>query len=216
MTSSSPIGYETRLVAAFVLALLVGLAVGYLLGGRVRNLGAVRLGPLTLAVAALAIQGALMWVPDRVGETAIRLPLVLVSYVLVAAFLVAAWCAVPQTSCARVARIGVVLMTAGWLLNFVAISVNGGMPVSRSALEQAGIPSDLDVREGTLYKHVYVDDDTKLTFLGDVIALRPPFSAIVSVGDILMLGGIAVFLAAAMQPRASEASAAAPAAARRA
>lgn len=211
MDSTSPIGYETRLAAAYVLALVVGAAVGYVLGGRMKYFGAVRLGPLTVAVVAVSIQALLMWAPERVGETGIRLPLVLLSYAMLTAFLVAAWLAVATTTWRRVAQIGVALMAAGWLMNFAVISVNGGMPVSRAALERAGIPSEIDVRDGKLYKHVYADEETHLAFLGDAIALRPPFQAIVSVGDVFMLAGIAVFVAAGMQPGSRASPSAAPA-----
>jgi Family of unknown function (DUF5317) len=199
MDSTSSIGYETRLAVAYVLALLVGVAVGYILGGRLRHLGAIRLWPLTFAVGALAFQAALTWVPDRVGETSVRFPLVLLSYIVVISFLVATWLAVRATTWRRVARMAVMLMAAGWFLNFLVISVNGGMPVSRAALERAGFPSDIDVREGKLFKHVPADTETRLEFLGDAIALRPPLQAILSAGDILILAGIAVFLAAGMQ-----------------
>ena len=78
---------------------------------------------------------------------------------------------------------GMWLAAGGMLLNLVVISLNGAMPVSMEAAEIAGAgnpPADLG------FKHEVLDSDTLLPWLGDVIPL-PGFSALISVGDVVLV-----------------------------
>lgn len=93
--------------------------------------------------------------------------------------------------------IGVILL--GWALNATVIAANGGMPVSSSALRAAGYTGSVEEIEH-VRKHVPMSSETSLAWLGDVIAI-PPLERVVSVGDVVVLMGIAGLLVAGMTAR---------------
>jgi hypothetical protein len=86
---------------------------------------------------------------------------------------------------------GVKLVLLGFILNFLAIAVNGGyMPVLPSAREISG-QSHLAPGE-TWHNLVAIGPDTRLVFLGDQFAIPKgwPFPNVFSPGDILIaIGG---------------------------
>jgi hypothetical protein len=107
--------------------------------------------------------------------------------------LVGLWLAANLPRRPSVARVAFGLLAAGWALNVAVMAPNHGMPVSRAALDAVGAPPTADVAAGNLYKHVALDGDTTLPWLGDVVAL-PPLRMIVSAGDIVMAGGIVLLV----------------------
>jgi hypothetical protein len=69
--------------------------------------------------------------------------------------------------------------------------------VSTGALERVGVAGRVD--EGHLWKHVEADADTRLSWLGDSIAVPvTPFRSVISAGDVVMLFGVGLVIAAAM------------------
>jgi hypothetical protein len=73
------------------------------------------------------------------------------------------------------------------------------MPARLETARAAGLPDRLLERAQNSPKHVEIDDSTQLAWLGDVIPFRPGRMAI-SAGDVLLVLGLGVLLAAAMQP----------------
>ena len=122
-----------------------------------------------------------------------RGPVVVISYAVVALWILRT----AQLNRTRV-RIAAVILGAGWLLNLAVIAPNGGMPVSRDAMERAGLPRNFEIVEGNLFKHTVLDDSTRLSFLADVVPIRYPLPNVYSVGDFVLLVGIASFLAFGM------------------
>jgi hypothetical protein len=168
-----------------IAALVLGVALGYARGGRLRSFASL---PSSLFLAlwlALGLQLALAYVPAGA-----RFALVLGSYLLAGAWL---WLSASRL---REALLGIYLLALGWLLNLLVISANGGMPVSRAAVVRAGLPWT-DVRDGSLFKHVPAGPGTPLRFLGDVIPV-PPVHRVISLGDIVLLLGIVVFVSQVM------------------
>lgn len=90
---------------------------------------------------------------------------------------------------------GMWLAGIGVLMNFTVIAINGGMPVLAGAAEVA---SGFAVSEPDLsgtFKHVLMDESSKLTFFADVIPLRlAGRSEVISIGDIFLAVGLGVFL----------------------
>ncbi|WP_236630211.1 DUF5317 domain-containing protein [Thermus thermamylovorans] len=84
------------------------------------------------------------------------------------------------------------LVLGGLFLNTLVIFANGGhMPVSLAALERAGLEGWEEIlKERRDAVHTLLDENTRLPFLGDVIAL-PPLRKAVSPGDLFILAGIA-------------------------
>ncbi len=172
----------------FVAGAACGTGVGLLRGGRLGRLAELRLrAPLLVATALLLQAGAGLLPANR------RLASVALSYVLVGGWLVANAAGRPAPL-----RRAVGLLAAGWLLNVVPMAANGGMPVSTHALERAGVPH-MDVEDGHLFKHVPASAATVAPWLGNVIPVRA-VRGVVSVGDIAMLAGVALFVASGMGP----------------
>ena len=93
------------------------------------------------------------------------------------------------------AQPGMWIAGIGVLMNFTVIAVNGGMPVLAGAAEAA---SGFTVTEPDLsgsFKHVLLDDTSRLTFFADVIPLRVgSLGEVISLGDIFLALGLGAFL----------------------
>ena len=96
-------------------------------------------------------------------------------------------------------QVAVALILLGGGLNAAAIAANGRMPYSESALVSAQVTAEQRARGERSPKHVAADDATRLSWLGDVIPVRP-IKKVVSLGDLILLAGVAALLAAAMRP----------------
>lgn len=92
--------------------------------------------------------------------------------------------------------LGVILF--GWALNFIVIAANGGMPLSRWAYATSGQTSRITQGSGGFYRIVVAGPKTTLLRLGDVIPIRP-YHEVLSIGDIFLLLGAALVLAAGMR-----------------
>lgn len=172
------------LLLASILA--IGLLLGWGLGGGIRNLAKLDVKLWWLIPVALALQ--LAPVPEAETGPGRYLPFVvlLVSFMLIGGVVILNW------------RLrGFPAIFIGVLLNLVPIVANQGMPVSGAAVVEAG-GSLADVPRGTGAKHHLEQPDDVLTFLADVIAVRTPFRAVVSVGDLVMWLGAGWFLTFAM------------------
>lgn len=156
-------------------ALLVAVVTPFV-GGHVGNLGRVRIRGAWLVALALGVQIAVISVfdlPDWLSRA-----LHLSTYAVLAAFVVAnrhipwMW-----------------LIGLGLLLNAVVITANGGvMPASAAALRAAG----KELQDG--FNNSDVVDDARLRWLGDVFHTPPwmPFANVFSIGDVLLMAGLAL------------------------
>ena len=162
--------------------LAIGVLLGWGLGGAARNLAHVRIA----LWPALPVAVILQVIPIPGGTTQLPFAALLVSFALLALVSAANW------------RLrGFLLILVGVVLNAIPIVVNQGMPVSGAAVvDVGGDVEDLPLERGG--KHHLASDQDELTFLGDVFPVRAPFREVVSVGDLLMYAGAAVFLASAM------------------
>jgi hypothetical protein len=96
------------------------------------------------------------------------------------------------------------LIAIGVTMNFLVIGANGGMPVSSHALVASGqidTVADLTNNADSYVKHHLADDGDVVLWLGDVIALPPPISQAISLGDIFTYGGVAVVIVSGMRRR---------------
>ena len=169
--------------------LLIGVLLGLGLGGDLRNLAEARVRLWYLLPLALVIQ--LAPIPRGDGEVGRYLPFaaLLLSLVLIAVVCVVNW---------GVRGFPTILL--GVLLNAAPIALNQGMPVSPEAVVAVGGSlADLPTEIGEKH-HVQTAED-QLTMLADVLPIREPFKAVVSVGDLVMWWGVALFVTAAMLGR---------------
>jgi hypothetical protein len=174
-------------MSLFAIAVAVGLVGGYARGGRVGRLGQLQLRAPVFAGLALAFQAGAGLAPRSA-----RFPLVAFSYALVGI-----WLVLNAGRRRPVLRTGVALLALGWLMNGLAIGSHRGMPVSADAMERAGFPSGYDVADGHRFKHVVDTRRTPADWLGDVIPVRP-LGAVISLGDLALLAGVALCLGGAM------------------
>jgi hypothetical protein len=156
------------------LVILLAIVVGYVRGGKLRNLTEIRvtlwwllpLGFITLTFSEL--------IPEDMTEFANIL--VLVSYLPLLLFV---WLNRDLT--------GIWIAGLGILMNFTVIALNGGMPVLEEAAYIAGNTGELILDA----KHVLLTESTRLPFLADVIPLP---NAVLSLGDVLLAIGVAAFI----------------------
>jgi hypothetical protein len=166
-------------------AIVIGLLVGWLLGGSLANLGTLRVRWAPLAVVGLLSQVVLFLGPvaERVGD--LGMPIYVGSTALVLVVVV------------RNIRLpGLVLVAAGGISNLLAIVANGGyMPASPAALAILG----KGVNAG--YSNSALVDSPSLAPLTDIFALPPllPFANVFRIGDVLISIGVAVVIAAGMR-----------------
>ena len=111
---------------------------------------------------------------------------------------------------------GMKLVFVGAFLNFIVITINGGsMPARESSLRTAGTLEHVQNQHAQHEAGVAVqwpqltiaDDDTRLAFLGDIIAIPSGFPAanVVSIGDVLISAGAIIAVVWVMHLRPANA-----------
>jgi len=185
----------------FPLALASGVAVGYARGGRLRNVSVPGKGASFL-FAALVPQAIVL------SSSVAEFILLAASYALVGGYLI--WFLLSRRRLQSVlVTAALAFMLAGWAMNSLVIALNDGMPAGRAAFAAAsgsGEQIDRRIRQtGPLVKHVPETSHTRLRQLGDVIRVPirslvpvPGKYAVASVGDFVLLFGIALLVAGAM------------------
>ena len=171
-------------------AIVAGCFIGLALGGSLRSLADMRLRWWPLAVIGLAFQ--LTPVPSLHGQLDhwLAVGLLIASYVTLLGFVLV-----------NIRLPGFALISVGFALNVLVISLNAGMPVSRQALYKAyGSTSRsvvLELQSNGGAKHHLERPGDVLMPLADVIALGAPVRLVMSVGDVLFFLGVTWVIAAA-------------------
>lgn len=183
--------------ALLAIALLGGIGVGLLTGGRLDGLKEIslRFGSVLFVALILGLLPLFVKLPDGV-----RVALLVGSMLGVLLFL-----ALTLRSNRAGVRMGFAVIASGWLLNFIVIAANRGMPLSVWALAQSGQSGGLTPGTGDFFKIEIAGPGTLLRFLGDVIPIRV-VSQVVSIGDLVLMLGIGIVLAAGMHARADTSS----------
>jgi hypothetical protein len=170
-------------------AIPIGIVIGYLLGGRLERLQALRIRWAPVAILGLLVQIAIFSEPigELVGDAA---PWIYVASTVGVLAAVLRNLDIP----------GVAFIAIGAGCNLAAIIANGGyMPADPAALMSVGGP-------GGGHTNSVVVADPALRPLTDLFALPAwlPFANVFSIGDVLMGIGIAATIALAMRTRAAE------------
>lgn len=174
-------------------AIILSFLVAEVRGGRLRNLARADVRRLEWLLAAAAIHvglqaaGARGWVEAGLATGLLNvLGYFLVMYAVAANLRLA----------------GMPVVAAGLLLNLAVIAANGGrMPVSPEALRAAGLSRLVaPLAAGEVPTHGLMDAGTRLSFLGDVFSLPPPFwrPCAFSAGDVLLAVGVFVLVQSLM------------------
>ncbi len=166
------------------IVLFLALTIAMLRGGRLINLGDIELNSWWLLLASLGLQLGTRWLPDETWAETVGVVMVLASFVLLMILVT-----LNRT------KPGMWIVGIGVLMNFTVIAINGGMPVLAGAAEVA---SGFTVEEPDIsgsFKHVLLDETSRLTFFADVIPLRlVGVGEVISLGDIFLALGLGVFL----------------------
>ncbi|GAA1852173.1 DUF5317 family protein [Asanoa iriomotensis] len=179
-----------------VAPLVAGVAGGYAFGGRLANLGAVRLRAPWLLWIAAVVQVVQLFVEPfaRFVEDGLHVPMLAVVFGPVAI-----WLVLNLRGRGLAARIAVAMIFVGGALNAIAIALNNGrMPYDPEAAVLAGLPVGVETR-----KNAPADANTFVAHLGDVIAV-PPIHKVVSAGDLLIAAGVAALIAVMMTATARQ------------
>ena len=179
--------------------LVVGLIVGWLLGGRLAELRNLRLRFAWVVVLVVPLQLLLTYDPWQViRDPGIAGPLMMLSYVPIG---------VVVATNLRVPGLG--LAGLGLAANLLVMLANGGlMPVSPESLRAAGHAPGGNSIVGTRTHPgkdiILATSETRLAFLSDTIVTPPiPRPKIVSVGDNLTFCGLVFGMQAVMRRRPS-------------
>ena len=162
--------------------LFIALVIAVLRGGRLVNLGDLELNAWWLLFLSLGLQFS----TDLIPETAqgLGLTMILLSYVLL---LVMVWL--------NRSKPGMWIAGIGVLMNLTVIAVNGGMPVLAGAAEVASGFTITAPDLSDSFKHVPLDESSRLTFFADVIPLRiVGIGEVISLGDIFLALGLGMYL----------------------
>ncbi|HVL32840.1 MAG TPA: DUF5317 family protein [Actinomycetota bacterium] len=174
-------------------AMAIGIGTGYAAGGSLPNMANVRVRWAPLLFCSLVV-GVVPLLADLDGGA--RFAIQMLSHAGLLVFF-----GVNIARARAWLRIGFVVVAIGWALNVLAISSNGGMPVSLWALERADITEEFTPGTGSFFRVEPAGPHTNLRVLGDVIPIPHPFRQVISIGDILLVGGIAMIVTAGMRAR---------------
>lgn len=172
-------------------AVVIGVLLGVLSGGRLAALGTVRIRLWQVALAGLLFQVALFSSPLAGAVGALGPSLYVLSTTVVLMALVI-----------NLRHPGFAVIVLGAFLNLAVIVLNGGqMPASPDALAVlTGMPA---LPTSEFSNSVVAAPGTPLWFLGDIFVLpRPfPFANVFSIGDVLIGVGGALFIIRTMHTR---------------
>ncbi len=175
-----------------VLALLGGLALAALLGGRPGRLPARPLRWPALSVLAVF----LYWVPSLFGAgRATSVTLMLCAYGALLAF-----------AAANLRVVGMAVVALGLGLNAAVILANGGMPVDPGAVVATGLAQPEELARIDLGPNrQWQGRADPLAALGDVVPVAP-LDEVVSFGDLILAAGLANVGFRLLQPRTGDRS----------
>ncbi|MEA5039294.1 MAG: DUF5317 domain-containing protein [Clostridiaceae bacterium] len=164
-----------------ILSVLLAVIVGWLMGGRLSGDGGTEIRFLWLPAASAVLQ-----------RLYLRPWTLILSYLLLFVFL---WFN-------RQARVSAALLGAGSLCNLIVIMANGfRMPVAAAALSLLPADRAQALLSGKIPMYCAVGEDTRLPFLGDILAVNlPVVGGFASIGDVLLALGIFGFVMAVMAP----------------
>ena len=183
----------------FVLyAVILGIVLGYISGGRLRYLSQKPFKNLLLVISAFFIQLVIFsdisfLKPLQNQPTAIVI-LHIFSYLLILAFIII-----------NLKLPGVAFIGTGILLNAIVIILNKGhMPASIESLSSSSVGKYTDVlsQGESVNNSIAITSGTVLPWLGDIFAIPSyiPFSNVFSIGDIIIAIGICIYFALNMKP----------------
>ncbi|QNB45817.1 hypothetical protein BR63_05520 [Thermanaerosceptrum fracticalcis] len=178
---------------------VLGLLMGLLMGGRIKNLGRLPLRGTGWFILLGVIEASMQFTQTPERQFLYK-SLIMFAGALMMLLL---W--------ANRHIPGVKLSLIGLFLNFLVMAANGGrMPVSQWAAVISGQSDYLpELLSDISARHVIIGSATKLVLLADIIPLPPPypFPRVLSIGDVILFAGIIRIIIKGMLERKSAATA---------
>lgn len=166
-------------------ALILSIIIGWIRGGKLERLVYFNFKYWWVAILAFILQALLPMIgKSQLFGRSYSFYLLMISYILLFFMIGANW-----------KNIYIKIMGLGIGLNFIVILLNGGMPVSLSAMYKIGGIDAIDKLERSIdFVHISMKSSTLLKFLADIIIFpslypRPGF-AVASIGDVFLSIGI--------------------------
>jgi hypothetical protein len=176
----------------FIEVFFLSIIIGYILKGSVKNIDSSKIRGLYLVFAAFIIEFLIVMSMKKglLNRGVLTYLLDLIMYGLLFQFIYI-----------NRKNVYIVLMGIGFILNAIPIFLNGGaMPVSAEAAVYAGIIPDIkSARLSTEGLYTLIDSNTKLWFLGDIIPRKYPRGIVFSIGDVISVIGLALFIITEMK-----------------
>jgi len=177
----------------YLAAILAGIGIGFLRGGRLPHLTRLRLRWPWLIFLSLLIQ--LLIFPLFSGEAVLlyaTAPLHVLSYAILFVWLLMNLRVLPMR-----------VLLLGATCNLIAVASNGGyMPASVTALERAGLGglSEHLIGGNAVANVILMTPSTRVNAMGDWLYLPEwiPFSMAFSIGDLLIVAGLVWLIARGM------------------
>lgn len=175
----------------FFLAFAIAIIIGYALKGRLKNIDTAKVKLLSFIFIAFFIEYIVLTLIKKgyvhIGTVTYISDVVMYSLLLIFTY-------------ANRKNKWLLLLGIGAMLNALVIFANGGvMPVNEEIVKGFGYHGDVALQG--LYK--LADGSTKLYFLADIIPVRYPKAAIASIGDIIEMLGMAIFIITEMRNKTS-------------
>jgi len=175
----------------FILAVVLGIAVGIAMKGRLSNVLNFRLKKAWILLLAFVIQAGAQ-IMNFNGLMEINNYTLVIQGCVIILLLIGFWY--------NRKYIGIIIMSFGFFLNALVMMLNmGRMPVSYDILQNNNLRDAAELLlAGRDSKHVLIDENTKLWFLSDVICLPGFFGntmGLVSIGDLIIVAGVFVLVA---------------------
>lgn len=176
----------------FIISFAAAIILGYILGGRIKNLENINLKAIYLIFISFGLEFIIVMCMRKnllsIGTITFLLDVIMYSLLMIFVIL-------------NRKNICIVIMGIGFLLNAVPIFLNGGaMPVSQEAIRILGFSSNIS-SEG-LYRTM--ESGTRLWFLGDIIPISFISSFIISIGDIVTSLGLILLIVTGMKKKSKE------------
>lgn len=176
----------------FLEALIIGIIIGYILKGSLKNLENIKFKGAYIAVSAFVIEVILFSLVRRgiLHRGYLTTIIYIIEYALIFLFVYF-----------NRKNKYILIMGLGFLLNALAIFSNGGaMPVSAKAAVAAGLAPSIDAVKATAEGlYIIQNDNTRLYFLGDIIPKTYLRHYVISIGDIIAAIGFMMFIIKGMK-----------------
>lgn len=178
----------------FIEALIIGIIIGYIFKGSLKNLEDIKIKALYLAVGAFSVEFVLFSLVRKgiLSRGYLTTCIYIIEYALIFLFIYF-----------NRENKYILIMGLGFLLNALAIFSNGGaMPVSAKAAVIAGLAPSIDaVKASAEGLYVVQNESTRLYLLGDIIPKTYLRHYVISIGDIIAAIGLMMFIINGMKSK---------------